>query len=142
MKIINTIQRIHASGGVSKDFPTEITRKDFEEAIVLLLKNDVPLISCNKKYGCAPIKDCYYAEVPDSLVESIKKCKGFIDIKDYPKRCYAHPKEIGTIGNARIIVTKKKNVLDTRSFNEKPLYGIVFSNDLKSKGQLVLSCTL
>lgn len=142
MKEINTLQRFFAFNGSNGDSPTELTRKDFEQAIISLLNNDIPMVGDSHKYGCSPILDCYFAEIAQSLVESVKKVSGFIDVRDYPSRCYALPKEIGCLGNARILVTKKKNMLNIHSLYDKPIYGVVFRNGLKAKGLLVLGCTL
>ncbi len=131
MKKINTLKSLFATCGSNGNCPSELTRADLDAAIFYLLFKNTPLVKQNGE-NQAPVSDFFYALIPEPLVESVKKVTGFIDVNDYPAGCKPEPEEIGCIGNARLILNSEY----------KPIYGVVFTNDLKSKGQLVLACTI
>ena len=144
MKKINKLQRINAVGGVNNDNPTEPTRSDFGIIIQILVSDDYQTTGQKNpdRYGASPVRDNWYALIPQILVHSIKNIYGFIDADKYPPQSGRHKQELGCIGNARIIVTKSKMLLDDISIQCRPIYGIEFTNDLKCKGHIVLACTI
>lgn len=156
-KILNTIQRLNAFAGTNDDNPTEPIRADFDLITMVLAQDNIPTIKANSRYslsvrtssykvnspyGLGLTDSSYYAFVPTILKFVIKNIPGFITVSNYPYDIKKHPKEIGTIGNFRLIERDTdKTFLDTESLQGFPTYGIEFTNNLRTKGHIVLCCT-
>ncbi len=144
MKNLNKIQRINAMGGINNDNPTEPTREDFDNIITLLSYDDYKTTGQKNPdtYGYSPVTDSWYAIISEIMIPSIENIFGFIYAHHYPNQIRKLRQEFGIIGNARIIVTKNNMLLHSLSYEDQPIYGIEFTNDLKCKGHIVLACTI
>ena len=82
----------------------EFSEETFCSVTIFLLKKEVSMSSDGDgKYGCAPIRDCYYAHVPSALVFLIKSIKVFFLKEQYPTACNAAINEIGCLNNFKVI---------------------------------------
>jgi N4-gp56 family major capsid protein len=136
------IKYINCTHGLGYKYPTELTLKDIEKALLDLIGNDF-----EGYYSEPGLKDKFYAIIDEKVSNDLQHIPRFISVSSYGNLITPLEDELGAVGLVRFIKSKysqNENSYTLTTEAQRPIYNIFFvkESDKNNTQILNLRCTL
>lgn len=119
---------VSATGGVSADNPTEITRADCNNVEQVLLSGDartmMESLEGQDRFGTAPVRDAFVAMANTAITPDLQNVDGVILKAQYPSQDNLRPEEYCSIGRFRVFVSSKGAKVENASLLGANIYRV------------------
>lgn len=107
----SSVSYINATGGLSLDFPTEISRQDVNNIERILLGQDarsiLRSIEAEDRFGTGPVRDAFLALAPTDITSDLQSVTGVQLKNEYPDQRGLRPEECCAISRFRFFTTSQ-----------------------------------
>lgn len=107
----SSVSYINATGGLSLDFPTEISRQDVNNIERILLGQDsrsiLRSIEAEDRFGTGPVRDAFLALAPTDITSDLQSVTGVQLKNEYPDQRGLRPEEYCAISRFRFFTTSQ-----------------------------------
>lgn len=118
----------NATGGLSADTPTEITRADVNNIEQILLSGDarttMEVIEAQNRFGTAPVRDAFIAMANTAITTDLQNVQGVLLKNAYPDQNGLRPEEYCSISRFRVFVSSRGAVVKNSSANGNDVYRV------------------
>ena len=118
----------NATGGVSSDNPTEISRADVNNIESLLLNGDamtmMEMISGEDRFGTAPVRDAFVGLCSTQITNDLQNMAGWKNKADYGSQDGLKKEEYGSVGRFRFFVSSKGASVENASADGADMYRV------------------